>query len=55
MIGASKIESPERLRVLLEAALKLLSQYARELNSLDNGMRKEYKGIEDWNKDGTSY
>lgn len=51
MEGVCKLVDSEELRALLEASLKLMSQYARELNNRDNGHRKEYQSIEQWKVD----
>ena len=53
MIGATTIMDPEQLKFLLEAALKLLSAYAKELNLIDGGNREEYKTIINWKNHGT--
>lgn len=54
MLGVSKVDDPRELKVLLEEALTLLSKYAKELNEKDSGTRKEYKSIEEWNRDARS-
>lgn len=48
--GATRIK-PEEAQQLLEAALKLLSKYAAELNTIDGGTRKQYKTPEQWKFD----
>ena len=53
MIGVCMEQDPEALRNLLLSALKQMSAYAKELNTLDNGTRKEYKTVEDWKKDAS--
>jgi hypothetical protein len=47
MIGASKTE-PQQLEQLLLAALRQMNEYARQLNAIDGGDRKEFKDIETW-------
>lgn len=54
MIGAGRTIDSEELRTLLEAALKLLSSYAEELNAKDGGSRKTYNNIEIWKRDASS-
>lgn len=54
MIGVSKVEDPRELKFLLDAALALLSKYASELNKIDGRSRREYKSIEEWNRDAGS-
>ena len=53
MIGVCMEQDPEVLRHLLLSALKQMSAYAKELNVIDNGTRKEYTTIEDWKKDAS--
>ena len=54
MIGASREFRPDKLRALLELALKQLSIYAQELNAVDGGNRKVYDDIEIWKKDNAA-
>lgn len=51
MIGVCMEQDPEELRRLADLALKKLSEYAKELNSIDNGARKEYQSIEQFQVD----
>lgn len=52
MIGASKSDE-EQIKQLFLAALRKMSEYARQLNAIDGGDRKEYKDIEQWKADAS--
>ena len=51
MVGATAVTKKNELTALLEAALKLLSTYAEELNAIDGGNRLTYRTIQDWKID----
>ena len=50
LLGAS-VQEREALLISLQAAIEILSNYARQLNEKDSGTRKTYETIQEFMKD----
>lgn len=53
LIGAS-VKNYEAMQLALQAAIELISKYAKELNSKDGGTRKTYASIQEFIEDASS-